>query len=315
MNEFQLFEQLSKNIYDIPKQEKLVVANLEGLVSLFLDDRFIQSCNTTKTGPATVLMIMCISLERFDFKVQQIANATMKISYSYYTSEVVANYSDIAETFLNMLFHNFLIKNARYGKEAINLLLLSNSFYFENKFNVAKAYLCYYAYNLREYNLSKSITDVLVIQLASNKYIDHFDYCLMNYYKGLIYIANEKINEAAISFILALSIYPSGMTQTTYNIIQIECSKRLVIIYPVISSDLQKQVISCLDNNEVLFALKNMESYSNIKTVTFNSKSSYEDYMKCLNQFKTVLSADKVLVSTLFKQYLINLGYIQTCYF
>lgn len=297
MNEFQLFEQLSKSIYDIPKQEKLVTANLEGLINLFLDDRFMQACHSTKTGPATVLMIMNISINKFDFKNQQLANMTMKISINYYTPEVVANYSDIAETFLNTLFHVFLIKNIKYAKEAFGLLTFSNSLHFENKFNVAKAYLCYYAYIFRDYNLAKSITDVLVIQLTSNKYIDHFDYSLMNYYKGLIYIANEKLNEAAISFVLALSIYPSGLTQYTYNINQIECIKRLVILYPVISTELQKQVINCIDNNEVLFAIKNMEVYTVIKGVLFNSKSTYEDYMKCLSQCKSALSADKVLVS------------------
>jgi hypothetical protein len=306
MNEHQLFEQLSKNIYEIPKQEKQILSNLNSLLNMFLNQEFANNTKHTSTGSATVMMILYITLDKFDFKDQNLAKAVLKITELYYTKEAVANYLDVTETFLNQIFHSFLIKNPKYLQEAFNLLVFSNSLFSENKFNVAKAYLCVYAYLFRDYSLAKSVTDVLVIQLSSDKYIEHFDYCLMNFYKGLIYLSLEKINDAAVVFLLSLSIYPSNLTHQTYNINQLESVKRLILIYPVVSADLQKLISTSLENNDALLCIKPMENYANIKNVTFNLKSSYEDYMKILSQFKQLLESDKLIVSKIILNYNIN---------
>lgn len=59
-----------------------------------------------------------------------------------------------------------------------------------NVFSNTKAYAIYFAYQLKSYENVKHIRDTFFIELRSDGYKDAYDFTMMNFYKGLIYLAD-----------------------------------------------------------------------------------------------------------------------------
>lgn len=62
-----------------------------------------------------------------------------------------------------------------------------------NKFYNTKSYAVYFAYQLKQYDLIENIKNTFFIQFQSVLYGEAYDFSMMNFYKGLIFLSN-KVN-------------------------------------------------------------------------------------------------------------------------
>jgi hypothetical protein len=70
------------------------------------------------------------------------------------------------------------------------LFSLMNRLYEEdNIFTNTKAYLIYFAYHIKNYEGDAGkILNTFFIELKSTAYKNSYDFCMMNFYKGLIFL-------------------------------------------------------------------------------------------------------------------------------
>ena len=59
----------------------------------------------------------------------------------------------------------------------------------KNIFFNAQAYTVYFAYQLKQYDLIENTLNTLLIQFQSESYGSAYDFCMLNFYKGLILLS------------------------------------------------------------------------------------------------------------------------------
>jgi hypothetical protein len=99
-------------------------------------------------------------------------------------------------TMMQRTLNNMLSK---MNDPTIPLNIFSNlsQCYPENEFSSCKAYAVYNAYQLKSYAQIQEIMDNFYICLNSREYADYVDFITMNYYKGLIFLA-QLVNSSLI---------------------------------------------------------------------------------------------------------------------
>jgi hypothetical protein len=61
------------------------------------------------------------------------------------------------------------------------------------KFYNTKSFAIYFAYQLKQYDLIQNILNSFFIQLQSESYSDAYNFCMLNFYKGLIFLSFKVI--------------------------------------------------------------------------------------------------------------------------
>ena len=281
-------------------EKYLTPKNFENLIKLLSDTSNIIKYKENVPKSAAILVIINYYLSnstQIDID-GQFSNTARLCWNNFYYKDVATTFREISEIFLDNLFHFLFLKISELKFEAIELYQKSNNYYNElNTFNVAKAYLTYYAYQTKDFGLCADILKNYYICLESNLYQMHFSFSLMNYYKGIIFLAQEKFNEASVSFILSLSIFNENSTQFNYTHHQVESVKRLMFLYALFNSNYKKEISNIIGQHELLFNIKPLQNYNNLRQLIFNNNKSYEDYKKALSSNSDFLKKEKTLVS------------------
>ncbi len=61
----------------------------------------------------------------------------------------------------------------------------------KNKFYNTKSFAVYFAYQIKQYDHIENILNTFFIQLQSESYGDAYDFCLLNFYKGLVFLSHK----------------------------------------------------------------------------------------------------------------------------
>jgi len=61
------------------------------------------------------------------------------------------------------------------------------------KFYTTKSFAIYFAYQLKQYDQVQNILNSFFIQLQSDTYSDAYNFCMMNFYRGLIFLSYKVI--------------------------------------------------------------------------------------------------------------------------
>lgn len=290
-----ILEVVEKNLYDDSKYESFLKNNFSSFINFFQKDEVIKAYKNENQKCAAILQILnfyfpLLNQTDGDFYI------CMKTCWSiYYSENTFKNYPIVSENYVHNLFHSFMIKN-EVDQDYIDFLKKVNQQYEKKAFCSAKAFLCYYAYKTKDFKMCESILNELAISLDSDNYNKHFDYVLMNYYKGIIFLSQEKYNDAAICFMLCLHSRSNHM-RSEYTYHQLESVRRLTLLISLVTGDLRKDVLQCLSINDATLLIKPMEPYLIMKTLSNNSKSTYEEFMKIGKDYKKNLKEDNTYVS------------------
>lgn len=217
---------------------------------------------------------------------------------NYITNQVIIKYRADLENFINKLFNFVFIKYAELTEEAITLFTRIESLYKNNSFTYTKAFLCYYAYRTKNYSICQDFLNKFLIRIGTSDYTDHYNFALMNYFKGIIFLSKEQFNEAAIFFCISLTSRPfSKGSDEVYTYHQIESIKRICFLVNLVSTEYQHYISSVFGMHQEILNCKALDGYNDLRKITGNNKATYSDYLRLLKDFKNQMEAEKVLVS------------------
>jgi len=291
-----IIELVEKNLYEEKKFEIEIRNNLIGILSTVQNDEFIKVAKLSVLKCAAILRIFNYYLPLLNQTDGDVCNA-LRICWKVYFNELtLKNYPIIAEKFLHNLFHNFAIKIQDLDLEMVEFYTKVDLLYDKRDFSPAKAILCYYAYKTRNYKIAELVLNEFAIILQSEQYNQHYDFCMMNYYKGIIFLSQENFNSAALCFILCMSS-KSQMSIQDYTYHQLEALRRLVLLINLVSSDIKKDLLNTLNLHDVSLLIKPNEHYLMMKVISTNPKSTYDDFLKIENDYAAGFHTDKTFVS------------------
>lgn len=316
-----------KNKKDIMKEDeikKYLDKNSKAFIAHITDINLIIKLNN-EFIEAAVLSIISYFLNNEEIKLDpnstyfyiDIPNHLLKMSVWKISPNTV-------NTYLNLIFHNLLIKNNSLNEIAINLFSqLTETF--NSQFCCSKAYLYYYAYKLKNYKIIEKFQSQLVNNVNSNLYNVCFDFQLMCYYKGLIHLSLREINEATTAFIQCFDKsdkhdkernegYDYHMknlfSEKHYTHFQIESFKRLLLLNFVAHPSLKKLIEFVVKSNSIIFTgIGNVYQFliPDIKTKHHNNylqneskKLSFANIIEIEKGAKQLFEKDKILVRHIF---------------
>lgn len=304
MNIELILDEISNNFKEFVKTGKISRMPIEALYgefySLIKSKQFINKAKNSIALKITIIHVVDYLIDSLQNKDKRFIEIIEVIKTHYFTKDVVTCYTKHTENFLHKLFHSLFIANMQLSELAIDIFKLSDSYFKPNEFNVSKAFLCYFAYNLNDYSIVKDILYRKFIVLSKIVYDFHFDFQLMNYYKGIILISKEEFSEAALCFISGLNSSKQreiSELSHTISFCQLQSVKRLVLLYPLVSTEIQSQVNKKLNNYDIHFSTLNLNFYVNLKGLNNNVNSDFPSYLKLLQNNKDFVISENILVS------------------
>lgn len=159
-------------------------------MSFLSDEENIQSIITDRKRISVALLILFNILKNFKGDENLEILARIILTYSTRTNISTTFYynSNILREIFNI--YNRINKNLE-GFE--NFLTIANQFD-ERLFHPSKAYAVYFAYQLKSYDRINQILNSYYIYTKSEGYNDSLDFCMFNFYKGLIFLSKQVNN-------------------------------------------------------------------------------------------------------------------------
>jgi hypothetical protein len=138
-----------------------------------------------------VLKILFFYLENLKFDEETLDSNILPLVSLYLLSPSAKNHRNEVAKITNVLF-KILNKLNKYSY-ACNLFLNLNKSVEDNIFINTKAYVVYYSYQTRNYTQISDLLNNFNIELVSSHYNDHVDYCMFQFYRGLIALS-QRVN-------------------------------------------------------------------------------------------------------------------------
>ena len=291
-NVFQLINDISPYLGNLITQEAHLRKYSKTIISAFFDKNFIRSIQSDVVLSLTSLDIFAFLIGSFEID-QQLTELYVNVTNAFLTEEAYKINRDVCENFLIKLWGDFLIKFRNFHSYAFNLAKRIDSYNDKNSFSAAKTIISYLCYLNKDFN--NELLDCFLVVIRTSEYEQQRAYVTFNFYKGMCFIAKQSFNEAAICFLLTLKVQGSSrMSETVFTHHQIESIKRLIMIYVLCNSEVQKMILAQAKQVEVLFGTKDFEPFSRIRKVLFNLKSGYIDLMKLLKDDGDLIKKNKL---------------------
>ncbi len=135
------------------------------------------------------MKMLVLFFEHLKFDEETLDSTILPIASFYLLSPSAKNHRNDVAKITNILF-KILNKLNKYSY-ACNLFLNLNKSVEENIFVNTKAYVVYYAYQNRNYTQISELLNNFNIELVSSHYNDHVDYCMFQFYRGLIALSQR----------------------------------------------------------------------------------------------------------------------------
>lgn len=118
-----------------------------------------------------------------------------KFTATYLNTNVIEKHSHIVRTYMRTCFYTVLLKSQSNKKDietSRKIVYLFNSVQNNsNTFWPNQAYSVYFAYLDKDYSNVQTILKNLLIQLKEYQYKEVYDFTMLNFYRGLIFLSEE----------------------------------------------------------------------------------------------------------------------------
>ena len=158
-------------------------------MKLFSTSSFQNSALEDQKTFFIVMKILALFFENFKFEEDSLDSIILPFTSTFLLSPLAKNvHSEVSKITCAL----FKILN-KYNKflYAINLFNNLNKSSDPNIFTNTMAYSVYYAYQYKNYNQVSELLNNFKIELMSSNYNDHIDYCMFQFYRGLIALSQR----------------------------------------------------------------------------------------------------------------------------
>lgn len=199
------------------------------------------------------------------------------------------------ENLISSSFHSIWIKfPERYRQVAETLKAIMLDFDAET-FSVCQGILTFLSYKLEKPELIATFKSSYKVKIQSKDYNTFYNYVLMNYYRGVIFIAEKNFESAAISFLLAVKTEVSAFS-SVFTLHQLEAYKRLTILAGIVSNDMSSIIRNAIISNETPFMLPTLTIYAQLKNIHIEKIANLDAYGFFFLQNREALSKDNLIV-------------------
>lgn len=186
----EIFNYIVDNFFEFEMLKKEIYTNPYLLINFFLCEENSREILTNLKKSYVTLEIINLYVNKGILKQDNLEHL-MNLSYVYITPQAYEDYYNLTSNILRQIF-NFINNSDRYemGYNFFNTFSNLNE---SNKFTNAKAYALYFAYQDKSFYAIKDILNAYHIEFRSRNYDESYDFCMMNFYKGLIHLSQHVI--------------------------------------------------------------------------------------------------------------------------
>lgn len=142
-------------------------------------------------GKKTNAALILLSFYLKNYAKEQNFNVFVDLCYIYISPETVHKQYLVSQIMREMFD---ILNRTNLHQVALDLFSRVASFHDQNVFTNSKAYAVYAAYQLKVYDSVQKIIDTFFIDIKNEYYKECFDFCMLNFYKGLIFLAGNVSN-------------------------------------------------------------------------------------------------------------------------
>ena len=168
---------------DIRRNVKYSNFQANGFIKLFLTPSFQSTSLESSRHIQVVLKILGIFYKFNKFGEELFEQTIFPITKTYIFSPHIKLFQKDLSIITYHLF-KYLNTNKHFS-EAFEIFNVINKMFDSNVFINTKAYSLYLAYHIKNYSEVKDLLSIYSVDVNSESYNDHIDYCMFEFFRGL----------------------------------------------------------------------------------------------------------------------------------
>jgi hypothetical protein len=217
-----------------------------------------------------------------------------------YINSNTVEYHEIVGNIVSNFFSIFVKTNQ--NEQGLTLFHQIQRSFDANVFDSSKAYSVYFAYQLRDYSSVEHLLNRFFIEFTSDSYQRSYDFCMFNYYKGLIFLSQEELYKASACFLACFKVTAQS---NVYNHFHVDAIKRLYLLSHIVEPIYKNAITSLINQHKKLVTIKPVEPYAEFSSFIKTKQTSYKELDKIVKDNIAKFKSDKTngLVKLVLKDF------------